>query len=149
MRTYAIFVLATLAAGSLAGQEAAPAESLALGRRFTRWFYAAQWDSLLAHQPAQIRSDTTLRPQLERRLDLLRMRGSQEEKVLAEKFVSRNGHWEYWRVARFSNQPEPLVIRWLINSSYEIVGMALNILSGAPPLDSTGSTAPSEPASPQ
>lgn len=144
MRHALVVLLATVAVAPLGAQtvQSTP-DSLTLGRTFTKWFYAAQWDSLLAHQPAQIRSDTTLRPQLEQRLEALRMRGSQETAVLEEKFVTRNGIPQYWRVASFSNFPEPLLIRWMINPSGEIVGMALSALSQAPPIDSTGAGADS------
>jgi hypothetical protein len=145
MRSLVIGVLATLAATPLAAQVGtAPRDSLALARKFTRWFYAAQWDSLLAHQPVEIRGDTTLRPQLAQRLEQLRARGSQEVEVLEEKWVTRNGFPQYWRVARFSNLPEPLLVRWIINGRGELVGMAISALSQAPPVDSVNadSTSP-------
>jgi hypothetical protein len=121
-------------------------DSLALARQFTRWFYAAEWDSLLAYQPPEIRADTTLRPQLARRLDLLRSRGAVESEVLAERFVTRNGRPQYWRVARFTNFPEPLLLRWMISPRGHIVGMAIGALANAPPFDTAATPPPPEGA---
>lgn len=119
-------------------------DALALARKFTRWFYTAQWDSLLAYQPPEIRADTTLRPQLARRLDLLRSRGAVEAEVLAERFVMRNGRPQYWRVSRFTNFPEPLLIRWMISPQGHIVGMAVGALANAPPFDSAAAPPPAD-----
>ena len=120
---------------ALAGQTPWRPDSLALARRFTAWFYTGQVDSLLAHYPAETRSDSSARSRLQQNFDQLTVRAGTETAVIEEKFVMRNGRPQYWRTARFSDFPEPLLIRWVINGNGEIVGMGLGPLSQAPPID--------------
>lgn len=109
-------------------------DSLALARQFTVWFYTGQLDSLMAHHPAEAR-DSTLRQRLAQRFEELTLRAGTETAVIEEKFVMRNGRPQYWRTARFSEFPEPLLIRWVINEKGEIAGMGMGPLSQAPPID--------------
>ena len=109
-------------------------DSLTLARRYTAWFYTGQFDSLVAHHPAEVR-DTTLRQRLSQRLEEMTLRAGSETAVIEEKFVMRNGQPQYWRTARFSEFPEPLLVRWVINDKGEITGMGLGPLSQAPPID--------------
>ena len=110
-------------------------DSMALARQFTAWFYTSQFDSLVAHYSPEGRSDTTARPRLAQQFEQMTVRAGTETEVVEEKFVMRNGRPQYWRTARFSNFPEPLLIRWVINGRGEIVGMGLSPLSQAPPID--------------
>jgi hypothetical protein len=110
-------------------------DSLTLARQFTAWFYAGELDSLMAHHPAQDRADSTLRQHLQGDIDMLSVRAGTEVQVLEEKFVMRNKRPQYWRTAKFTNFPEPLLIRWVINPQGEIIGRGLGPLSQAPPID--------------
>ncbi|HEV8264718.1 MAG TPA: hypothetical protein VGQ06_07190 [Gemmatimonadales bacterium] len=112
-----------------------PVDSLALARQYTRWFYTGQVDSLMAHHPAAQRGDSAIRAELEARVSQLALRAGTEVQVLEEKFVRRNGRPQYWRTARFTDFSEPILLRWVINPSGEIVGMGLGPLSQAPPID--------------
>ena len=63
-------------------------------------------------------------------------RAGQEDSVIEERFVKRNGQTQYWRIARFSTYTEePLVFRWVILPSGEIGGMGFGPLSRTPPVD--------------
>jgi hypothetical protein len=116
------------------GAQARP-DSLALARRYTAWFYAGQFDSLMAHQPAASRGDSTVRSNLARQFEQLTVRAGTETAVIEEKFVMRNGRPQYWRTARFSDFAEPILLRWVIDGNGEITGMGLGPLSQAPPID--------------
>ena len=109
-------------------------DSLALARKFTTWFYTGQIDSLLAHSPSD-RQDSTARRRYQENLDQLTVRAGTEVEVIEEKFAMRNGRPQYWRTAKFSNFPEPILLRWVIDGKGELVGMGLGPLSQAPPID--------------
>ena len=113
---------------------AARPDSLALARKFTSWFYTAQFDSLLAHSPPE-RQDSTARRRFTENLDQLTARAGTEVEVIEEKFAMPNGRPQYWRTAKFSNFPEPILLRWVIDGKGELVGMGLGPLSQAPPID--------------
>ena len=66
---------------------------------------------------------------------MLSVRAGTEVAVLEEKFVMRNQRPQYWRTAKFTNFPEPILLRWVINPQGEIVGLGLGPLSQAPPID--------------
>ena len=83
-------------------------DSLALARQFTTWFYTGQIDSLLAHSPAD-RRDSTARHDFMEQLDQLSVRAGTETQVIEERFAMRNGRPQYWRTARFTNYPEPIL----------------------------------------
>ena len=109
-------------------------DSLALARKFTTWFYTGQFDSLMAHSSPD-RQDSTARRRYQENLDQLTVRAGTEVEVIEEKFAMRNGRPQYWRTAKFSNFPEPILLRWVIDGKGELVGMGLGPLSQAPPID--------------
>ena len=133
-------VLATLMllAGTSPGAAqaaAAPGDSLALARRYVAWFYAGDWDSLIAHHPAELRAEATLRIQLEDRLEDLTRSAGTEVSLVAERFVRLHGALEYWRTAQFTTFPEPVLIRWVLNPRRQILGIGMGPLSQAPTPD--------------
>jgi hypothetical protein len=135
------FVALILAAAPLAAQTpaAAPAkaiDSLALARKYTAWFYAGEMDSVFAHHTAEARAEMKTTAVLQERLMELASRAGEEDSLIEEKFVKRNGQTQYWRTARFTTfTEEPLVFRWVILPTGEIGGMGLNPLSRTPPID--------------
>jgi hypothetical protein len=68
-------------------------------------------------------------------MEQLAVRAGTETAVLEEKFVKRNGRTQYWRTARFSDFPEPILLRWVIDAEGKITGLGLGPLSQAPPID--------------
>jgi hypothetical protein len=113
-----------------------PADSMDLGRRYTRWLYAGQVDSLVARHTADARADTArLAASLRSALADLTARAGTETQVVEERFVTRNGRRQYWRTARFSSFAEPVMVRWIILPSGEIMGLGMNPASQAPPVD--------------
>ena len=113
-----------------------PADSMQLGRRYTQWLYAGQVDSLVARHAEEARADTArLAASLRSALADLAARAGAETEVVEERFVTRNGRRQYWRTARFSNYAEPVMIRWVILPSGEIIGLGTNPASRAPPVD--------------
>lgn len=113
-----------------------PADSMQLGRRYTQWLYTGQVDSLVAHHAAEARADTAkLAASLRGSLADLAARAGTETAVIEERFVTRNGRRQYWRTARFSNFAEPIMIRWVILPTGELIGLGMNPASQAPPID--------------
>ncbi|MEJ7809332.1 MAG: hypothetical protein WKG32_02845 [Gemmatimonadaceae bacterium] len=111
------------------------ADSFALARQYTQWFYTAQVDSLWAHHSEGARKEMGSARVLEEQLSQLTERAGTEVQVLEEKFVKRNGRRQYWRTAKFSQFPEPLLVRWVLGDAGEIMGMGLGPASQAPPTD--------------
>ena len=113
-----------------------PPDSMQLGRRYTEWLYTGRVDSLVAHHVAEARADTArLAASLRGALADLTARAGTETEVIEERFITRNGRRQYWRTARFSNFAEPIMVRWIILPSGEIMGLGTNPASRAPPVD--------------
>jgi hypothetical protein len=122
-------------AAATAPAAGAPIDSLALARKYTAWFYAGEMDSVLAHHNAEGRAEMTT-AMLQERLMEVASRAGEEDSVIEEKFVKRNGQTQYWRTARFTTfTEEPLVFRLVILPTGEIGGMGFNPLSRTPPID--------------
>jgi hypothetical protein len=131
----ALTLLVAVPSAGAAQAAAAPRDSLTLARQYVAWFYAAQWDSLIAHHPAALRAEATLRLQLEDRLEDLTRSAGTEVTLVGERFVRLHGALEYWRTAQFSTFPEPVLIRWVFDQRRQIVGIGMGPLSQAPTPD--------------
>jgi hypothetical protein len=123
--------------GTAAGARRAPlpADSMEIARRYTRWLYSAEADSLVAHHSAEGRARPRMKEELVASAAELAARAGTEVSVVEEKFVTRNGRRQYWRTANFSSIGEPMLVRWVINSAGEIEGMGMGPRSQAPPID--------------
>lgn len=110
-------------------------DSLALARRYVEWFYAAQVDSLWAHTSEPVRANIQSADWWRERADQLAIRAGSETEVVEERFRMRNGRPQYWRTARFSDSPEPMLVRFVLNGEGLIDGFGLGPLSQAPATD--------------
>ena len=122
------------AVGAARAQEA-PVDSLALARQYTTWLYAAEVDSLLAHSTDEFREEEAQDPSFARMSGLIAERAGFEVTVVEETWKLRNGKCQYWRTAEFTNAPEPLLIRWVIDAKGRIEGIGGGPLSQAPPVE--------------
>ncbi len=109
-------------------------DSLAHARKLTKWFYAAQADSVQLFVRDEDRDQITPSAVMER-LAQLTARAGTEVEVIEEKFVKRNGDTQYWRTAKFTLMQEPMLIRWALNPKGQIIGQGMGPLSSAPPID--------------
>lgn len=123
-----------LAPAALRAQVARP-DSLALARQYTEWLYTGMSDSLWAHTSASAREGMTSADAWLERTNMIGARAGLETEVISEDFRMRNGHPQYWRVARFTDMEEPLLLRWVIDGEGMITGIGLGPLSQAPPTD--------------
>lgn len=114
---------------------ALPADSFDLARKYTKWFYEEQVDSLVAHHPAEARENPALGTRLLNSYKGLAEHAGKELWVTDERFITRNGQRQYWRTATFSGFSEPVLVRWVMNSKGEITGLGLGPKSDAPPID--------------
>lgn len=114
---------------------ALPADSFDLARKYTKWFYEQQIDSLIAHHPAEARKDPAIVTRLVGSSKELAERAGKELWVTDERFITRNGQRQYWRTATFTGFAEPLLVRWVMNAKGEITGLGLGPKSDAPPID--------------
>jgi hypothetical protein len=114
---------------------ALPADSFDLARKYTKWFYEQQVDSLVAHHSPEGRKAADLPARLLNSTKELAERAGKEVWVTDERFITRNGQRQYWRTATFSGFNEPLLIRWVMNPKGEITGLGLGPKSDAPPID--------------
>jgi len=102
-------------------------------RKFTKWFYSNQLDSLVAQVDSA--NKVQARSQLVQNLMQLAEKAGEEVSVIEEKFITRNGQRQYWRPAKFSTMDEPILIRWVMTPKGEYGGMGLSPLRNAPPID--------------
>lgn len=114
---------------------ALPADSFDLARKYTKWFYEQQVDSLVAHHSPEGRNDASLPARLLNSYKELAARAGKEVWVSDERFITRNGQRQYWRTATFSGFAEPVLVRWVMNAKGEITGLGLGPKSDAPPID--------------
>lgn len=130
-------LLCFVTSSALRAQTPAPGrDTLALARQYTMWLYAGEADSILAHSDSAIRTHPGVKEEWDRMLFEFAIQAGQELSVVEEKFVKRLGHTQYWRTAKFSTfNQEPLQVRWAVNANWEIIGLGLNPLSQAPPVD--------------
>ena len=106
-----------------------------LGRKYAVWLYTAQADSVVAHMDSASRAQPGVTRSIQDGAAQLAVMAGNEDKVLEEKFITRNGNRQYWRKAQFSIAPEPMVIRIVMNARGEMMGMGMNPASQTPPVD--------------
>jgi hypothetical protein len=112
-----------------------PTDSMEMARKYTKWFYNNQLDSLVAHMDSTHRAQPQALAQLQRRVALLAERAGEETELMEEKFVTSQGARQYRRVAKFSIIGEPMMVGWVMNEKGEITGMGLGPARAAPPVD--------------
>ena len=112
-----------------------PADSMQLGRKYVMWLYTARADSLLAHMDSASKAQPNMARMIEDGSARLAASAGTEEKVLEEKFITRNGNRQYWRKAQFSNMSEPFLVRIVMNARGEMAGVGMGPASQAPPID--------------
>lgn len=132
-----LLALALATVGSPALAQAVPqgADRIALGRKYALWMYAGASDSLYAAMSPDMQKDLGSPDEILNRADQLASRAGSETEVVSEKVVKRNGQWQYWRTAKFTQAPEPLTIRFVIADDGTIVGIGMNPASQPPPVD--------------
>jgi hypothetical protein len=134
IRTAAVIGTVILANTSLQAQQRLPADSMELGRKFSLWLYTGQADSLLAYTIQDPERPTTA-ADIERIGLQIAARAGNEVSVIEEKFITRNGARQYWRIAKMETLPEPFLLRWVITPEGKINGIGMGPLSSAPPID--------------
>jgi len=130
----ALIVATPLLAGALAAQEA-PADTIAIGRLATEYFYDGEADSLWAMLTPSFQEKIGAPEKILERLDLISDRAGTEVEVIEESIRMRNGRPQYWRVAEFDMAPEPILLRWVISPEGKISGQGIGLASQAPATD--------------
>jgi hypothetical protein len=131
----------TAAVPSAVAQTAAPTlpdaqTLLALGRQYTLWFYTAEADSLFAHMTVESQEGVQGVDGIRQEAASFVMRAGGEVELIEDKMTLRRGWPQYWREARFDGfTDEPLVIRWVLDSTGKIAGVGLSPKSRAPAPD--------------
>lgn len=135
------FVL--LAPGLAAAQtEATAVDSLALARRYTQWLYAGEADSLVAHSSETARESFATPERFSRYSEMLAQRAGLETDEVEETWKLRNGECQYWRIARFTDLDEYMLVRWVLDADGRITGLGLGPFSQAPPVEAETCLAP-------
>jgi hypothetical protein len=112
-----------------------PSDSLERARRYTLWLYTNQADSLFRSLDSSSRADAQSPKGVEAWVAGLAAFAGTEDKLVAERWVTRNGRRQYWRTAKFSGYADPIMVRWVITDKGEIGGLGMNPASQAPPID--------------
>lgn len=154
MRLFKSLAILALLAAPVAAQTPAPAaapaattprprpakldyDSLAFGRQFTIWFYAAQVDSLWAHTDSAMQASLGTKEGWNQRLSEFLERVGSEISLVEERWMLRNGARQYVRVFNGTEfTQEPVVIRWVLAPGQKVIGAGMNPLSRVPPADS-------------
>lgn len=120
----------------LAAQEARlPADSMEIGQKYTKWFLAYEADSLWSHMTPEMQERNGGVDHLVDMMDQVALQVGTEVEVLEERYVTRNGKPQFWHTGRFSEMPEPIQIRWVIEPDGRISGAGINPASQAPAVD--------------
>ncbi|MEP6618688.1 MAG: hypothetical protein ABJE47_05220 [bacterium] len=112
-----------------------PADSVERARKFALWFYTSQSDSLFAHMDSTSRANYHSARGLDDDIANFALNVGSEVKVLEEKFITRKGNRQYWRKAIFSGDSAPFLVRLVIGTKGELMGMGLGPAAEAPPID--------------
>ncbi|MEP7002263.1 MAG: hypothetical protein ABI969_17370 [bacterium] len=112
-----------------------PRDSMELGRKYAVWVYTVQADSVVAHMDSASRAEPEAARNIEDISAQVALDGGSEERVLEEKFITRNGKRQYWRTAKFSSSADPMVIRIVMSAKGEFMGMGMNPVGHTPPID--------------
>ncbi len=128
-----MFLLALAATPALAQSSTAAltqADSMALGRRLTHWFYTGQADSLWNSMGEGFRGEVGGVEGIREVMDRVASRAGVETDLLSEQVIAAGeGRIEYRRTAKFTVSEEPVVVRWVTDSAGRIVGAAIRPLS--------------------
>ncbi len=114
-----------LFAAPLAAQSESP-DSLALGRKFTGWFFDGQSDSLLNAMVETTRERVGGLEGIENMMDqLINQIGYEAEVVSESAKVRDDGVLEYRRLSEFESAPQRFVWIWRTNEEGKIVGAGI------------------------
>ncbi|HEX5003770.1 MAG TPA: hypothetical protein VFV65_00535, partial [Gemmatimonadales bacterium] len=83
-----------------------------LGRKYTTWFFTAQYDSLWAHSSEDTRTEMGEASKWGEYAEQLAARAGEEVEVVSEMVMMRNGIPQYWRTSKYSMMAEPVMLRW-------------------------------------
>ncbi len=109
-------------------------DSLALGRKFTGWFFDGYADSLWNVMGEATRGRVGGVGHIENMMDQLLNQIGDEAEVVSESAKLRDdGVLEYRRLSEYDVAPEPIVWIWRTNDEGQIVGMSVRPESQAPP----------------
>ena len=112
-----------------------PADSMELGETYMEYVLdydaSSLWDALTDDARERLGSVGDLRDQMGQ---IFRQIGSQE-RVIDQRYWMREGKPQYWHTAEFSEFPEPMVFRFVIEPDGKISGLGLNPQSQNPPVD--------------
>lgn len=135
-------VRVTAAARSLPQSSAAqttaqlPADSTARARRFIRWFFTSQADSLWAHVAPDGRGPLASRDALLDMLQQVNSRVGTVGDVIEEYWGWQGGTRQIWHKRPVSAAPEPVVLRFVLDSAAMITRIAFQLATQAPAPDS-------------
>jgi len=132
---YGLIAVALFFAAPLAAQSES-ADSLALGRKYTMWFYDGEADSLWAIMDSASKGRVGSQEAIENMMDQLYEQLGEEVAVVSETAsLGEDGVLEYRRLAEFDTAPERVVWIWRIGEDGQIVGASIRPESQAPPVD--------------
>ena len=122
-----------LLAAPLAAQSESP-DSLALGRKYTAWFFDGHSDSLWNAMGEATQGRLGGMEGIENMMDQVIDQIGEEVEVVSESAkVIDDGVLEYRRLAEFETAPERIVWIWRTNEEGQIVGAGIRPESQAPP----------------
>lgn len=112
-----------------------PADSMALGAQYAEWLVhyelADLWDRFSPEMQENFGSLGSFKEQVG---DAFRQIGEQED-IVSQRWWMRNGKPQFWHTAEFSQIPEPVVLRFVVEPDGTISGIGFNPRSQNPPVD--------------
>lgn len=128
----------TAASTTLRAQSPLPKDSLERGRQYALWFHTSAADSLASRMSAELLADIGGRDGVLEGMTQITMRAGTFDKVLQEQWVWRGGARQFWQTAQMTGMQEPIVVRFVMDTSGMITGLGINPQSRTPPADSLG-----------
>jgi len=112
-----------------------PADSAERAHRYIGWLLESRSDSLFANLDSLSKKQVGSPAALDKMALEIAARAGTQEKPLEERWVTRNGHRQFWHTGKFSLMEEPLMVRVVILPSGQIAGFGFNPAGSAPPVD--------------
>lgn len=141
----ALLTVAATAAPLAAQEEAAPgeaetrtplpADSMELGKKYVNWLLDYRADSLWTVFNDRMKERFGSAGDLVDQMGQIFQQVGTQQRVIDQRYWTRNGAAQFWHTADFTNLPEPVVIRLVIDSNGMVTGMGMNPRSQSPPVD--------------
>lgn len=112
-----------------------PADSMEIGAKYVGWILDSRADSMWSKMTPEAQGRIESVGNLKETMGQIHMQLGMHERTISERYWMREGKPQFWHTADFTNVPEPVVIRLVIEPDGRISGVGINPESQNPPVD--------------